>query len=73
MCYCFKGSTSYNIYSLPICKATVRLYAHKDKLLCSTYDNFDNDASITDNVHEMQLNLTSLMAHNNETDEVCVD
>ncbi|CAF3410965.1 unnamed protein product [Rotaria socialis] len=63
ICYYFKKSASYSLYSLPICKTKVRFYPHEDKITCSTHSTLYNDASMTDNVHEMQLNLTNLMAH----------
>ncbi|CAF3779503.1 unnamed protein product [Rotaria sp. Silwood1] len=66
VCYYFKESAKYSLYSLPICKSKVRYYPHKDKISCSTYSNFYNDVSMTDNVHEMQLNLTDLMAHHDQ-------
>ncbi|CAF4021103.1 unnamed protein product [Rotaria magnacalcarata] len=63
ICYYFKKSANYSLYSLPICKTKVKFYPHEDKISCSTDSKFYNDASMTDNVHEMQLNLTDLMAH----------
>ncbi|CAF1200220.1 unnamed protein product [Rotaria sordida] len=66
VCYYFKDSANYSIYSLPICKSKVRFYPHEDKITCSTYSNFYNDVSMTDNVREMQLNLTDLMARHNQ-------
>ena len=70
ICYYFKDSSNYSLYSLPICKSNVRFYPHKDKISCSTYSNFYNDISMTDNIHEMQLNLTDLMAHHDEDEKV---
>ncbi|CAF0755239.1 unnamed protein product [Adineta ricciae] len=61
-CYYFKSSSSYCLYSLPICKSNVKLFANKDKLSYSTYSYFSQDISMTDNINEMQLNLTKLMA-----------
>jgi len=70
VCYYFKDSTNYSLYSLPICKSNVRLYPHKNKISCSTYPNFSNDIKLTDNVHEMQLNLTNLMDEHDGTEKV---
>ncbi|CAF1136605.1 unnamed protein product [Adineta ricciae] len=61
-CYYFKSSSSYCLYSLPICKSNVKLFPNKDKLFYSTYSYFSQDISMTDNIKEMQLNLTKLMA-----------
>ncbi|CAF2850623.1 unnamed protein product [Rotaria sp. Silwood2] len=66
VCYYFKNSAKYSLYSLPICKSKVRYYPHKDKISCSTYSNFYNDVSMTDSVREMQLNLTNLMAYHDQ-------
>jgi hypothetical protein len=66
VCYYFKDSAKYSLYSLPICKSNVRFSPQKDKITCSTYSNLMNDVTITDNVHEMQLNLTDLMINNDE-------
>ncbi len=70
VCYYFKDSTNYSLYSLPICKSNVRLYPHKNKISCSTYSNFSNDITLTDNVHDMQLNLTNLMDEHDGTEKV---
>ena len=67
-CYYFKSSSSYCLYSLPICKSNVKLFANKDKLFYSTYPYFSQDISMTDNVNEMQLNLTKLIAGDKDDD-----
>lgn len=72
VCYYFKNTANYSLYSLPLCKSNVRFYPKKDKISCSTYENIDSDKSITDNIHEMQLNLTNLMAINDD-DEVSIN
>lgn len=63
VCYYFKQSANFSLYSLPICKANVRFYPHRDKISCSTHPNLNEEASSRNNVHEMQLNLTNLMAN----------
>lgn len=73
VCYYFKQSANYSIYSLPICKLNVRFYPHKDKVSYSTYPGFKNDQILTDNVNEMQLNLTNLMAVDDGDETVMID
>jgi hypothetical protein len=73
VCYYFKQSTNYSLYSLPICKLNVRFYPHKDKVSCSTYPDFNHDQTLTDNVHEMQLNLTNLMTIDDENEKVTIN
>lgn len=68
--YYFKDSCTYSLYSLPICKCNVRFYPKKDKIFSSTYPRIHTDVIMTDRIHEMQLNLTSLMAARSDTDEV---
>lgn len=68
--YYFKGSSNYSLYSLPICKSRVKFYPNQDKISCSTYPNFSYDPSMTDNVQEMQLNLTNLMSNYDPTRQV---
>ena len=69
VCYYFKQSENFSLYSLPICKANVRFYPHRDKISCSTHPDLNQDESSRNNVREMQLNLTNLMANNEEEEE----
>lgn len=69
VCYYFKQSTNFSLYSLPICKANVRFYPHRDKISCSTHPNLNEEASSRNNVHEMQLNLTNLMTNQENKDD----
>ena len=73
VCYYFKDSANYSLYSLPICKSNVRFYPQKDKISCSTYRDLNTDMSMTDNVQQMQLNLSSLMANQNQNEKVFID
>jgi hypothetical protein len=73
VCYYFKDSSNYSLYSLPICKSNVRLYPQKDKISCSTYGNWNTDVTMMDDVHQIQLNLTSLMASQNDDEQVSIE
>ena len=70
VCYYFKDSYTYSLYSLPICQCNVRFYPKKDKIFSSTYPRIHTDVIMTDRIHEMQLNLISLMKARSDSDEV---
>ena len=68
--YYFKDSSTYSLYSLPICRCNVRFYPKRDKIFSSTYPKIHRDVIMTDRIHEMQLNLTSLVTARNDSEEV---